>query len=356
MNSSFWKNKNVLITGHTGFKGSWLAIYLLELGANVIGYSLEPNYEKDNYNLTNLKHKIIDIKGDILDFENVKNVFYKYQPDIVFHLAAQSLVIDSYKNPIKTYDTNVIGTLNILECIKSISKKVVGIMITTDKCYENKEQYWGYREGDSLGGYDIYSSSKACCEILINSFRNSFLNPNEYEKHQKDISSVRAGNVIGGGDWSEYRLIPDCIKSFEDDKEVILRNPKSIRPWQHVLEPLSGYILLAEKMYKSPTKYCGAYNFGPDVKEILTVEDIANKIANSMNKSHLVKIEENSIYHESGLLFLDISKSRFKLGWNPVLSIETTIDWTIEWYKNYQLKNPYAICKDQILKYIERRV
>ena len=349
--SDFWKNKNVLITGHTGFKGSWLSIYLLELGANVIGYSLEPKNDKDNYNLTNLKDKIIDIKGDILDYDNLKIVFNKYQPDIVFHLAAQPLVIQSYKNPIETYKTNVIGTLNVLECINSIPKKVVGVMITTDKCYENKEQYWGYREDDNLGGYDIYSSSKACCEILINSYRNSFFNINEYELHQKDISSVRAGNVIGGGDWSEYRLIPDCIKAFEEEREVLIRNPNSIRPWQHVLEAISGYIILAQKMYENPTKYSGAYNFGPNVTETITVEDLARQIAKSMNKEHLVKVQENSLFHEASLLFLDISKSRFKLGWNPILNIDDTIDYTIDWYKNYKYKDCYNICKEQVSKY-----
>lgn len=352
MKNNFWKNKTILVTGHTGFKGSWLCIYLLELGANIIGYSLDHKYENDNYNLTNLKNKIVDIRGDIRDFDKLNNVFNKYNPDIVFHLAAQPLVIESYKNPRETYETNVIGTLNVLECIKNISKKVTGIIITTDKCYENKEQIWGYRENDSLGGYDLYSSSKACCEILVDSFRNSFFNIKDYQNHNKDISTVRAGNVIGGGDWSEYRLIPDFIKAFEYNNQVIIRSPKSVRPWQHVIEPLDGYILLAQKMYENPTEFSGSYNFGPDLKEIITVEDLAIKISALLEKSNLFKVEENDSFHETTLLFLDTSKAKLKLGWKPILDINETLKFTISWYKNYKYDDVYSLCRKQIQDYI----
>lgn len=352
MENNFWKNKTVLVTGHTGFKGSWLCIYLLELGANVIGYSLEPKYKNDNYNLSNLKDRIVDIKGDINNINDLLNVFDYHKPDIVFHLAAQPLVIPSYKDPFETYNTNVMGTLNVLEGIKSTSKKVVGVMITTDKCYENKEQIWGYKETDPLGGYDMYSSSKACCEILINSYRNSFLNVDKYSEHKKDISSVRAGNVIGGGDWSEYRLIPDFIKAFENNTKILIRSPKSIRPWQHVLEPLNGYINLAQKMYENPTLYTGAYNFGPSLEKVVTVEEVANKISDKLKTNNLFVIENNLDYHEAGILSLDISKVKFTLGWKPTLSIDEALDLTVEWYLNYKDKDVYDICKNQINKFL----
>lgn len=352
MINNFWKDKTVLVTGHTGFKGSWLCIYLLELGANVVGYALPPRNEKDNYNLSNLKDKIIDIKGDIRDFDKLKNVFTTYNPDIIFHLAAQPLVLESYKNPIETYESNVMGTLNVLECLKYVQKKAVGIMITTDKCYENKNQIWGYREIDTLGGYDLYSSSKACCEILISSYRDSFFNPNEYSSHKKDISSVRAGNVIGGGDWSDYRLIPDCIKSFENNDVVKIRNPKSTRPWQHVLEPLNGYILLAEKMFLSPLEYTGAYNFGPNSDESMTVRDITMKMATLLNKQDFLLIDEDISFHEANLLNLDISKSKYILGWNPVLNIDKALEFTVDWYLNYDKEDVYTICKNQIIQYL----
>lgn len=352
MENNFWKNKTVLVTGHTGFKGSWLCIYLLELGANVIGYSLEPKYKNDNYNLSNLKDRIVDIKGDINNINDLLNVFDYHKPDIVFHLAAQPLVIPSYKDPFETYNTNVMGTLNVLEGIKSTPKKVVGVMITTDKCYENKEQIWGYKETDPLGGYDMYSSSKACCEILINSYRNSFLNVDKYSEHKKDISSVRAGNVIGGGDWSEYRLIPDFIKAFENNTKILIRSPKSIRPWQHVLEPLNGYINLAQKMYENPTLYTGAYNFGPSLEKVVTVEEVANKISDKLKTNNLFVIENNLDYHEAGILSLDISKVKFTLGWKPTLSIDEALDLTVEWYLNYKDKDVYDICKNQINKFL----
>ncbi|MGL5693806.1 MAG: CDP-glucose 4,6-dehydratase [Peptostreptococcaceae bacterium] len=352
MKNMFWKNKTVLVTGHTGFKGSWLCIYLLELGAKVIGYSLDYENEKDNYNLSNLNNRIIDIKGDIRDFNKLSSVFVKYNPDIVFHLAAQPLVIKSYKKPYETYETNVMGTLNVLEGIRKISKKSVGIIITTDKCYENKEQLWGYREDDTLGGYDLYSSSKACCEILVKSYRDSFFNKHKYNEHEKSISTARAGNVIGGGDWSKYRLIPDMIKAFEKNERVIIRSPKSIRPWQHVIDPISGYLLLAEKTYENPLKFTGAYNFGPDINEIITVESLGNKISKYLGVNDLIKIEEDDFFHETNLLFLDNSKAKIELGWRPVLNTNESISFTLEWYKNYKFEDVYEICKNQIQDYL----
>jgi len=249
---NFYNGKRVLVTGHTGFKGSWLSIWLHELGAEVIGVAKDPYTEKDNYVLSGLNDKIIDLRGDITDGKQLKDIFAKYQPDIVFHLAAQPLVRLSYEIPVETYQTNVMGTINILEAIRSTESVKVGVMITTDKCYENKEQIWGYRENEPMGGYDPYSSSKGAAEIAIASWRRSFMTPGNYEKHGKSIASVRAGNVIGGGDWAKDRIIPDCIRALEADKPINIRNPKAIRPWQHVLEPLSGYMLLAKKMWEEP--------------------------------------------------------------------------------------------------------
>lgn len=246
--NGFYKGKRVLVTGHTGFKGSWLSIWLHELGTEVVGVAKEPFSERDNFVLSGVGNKIAaDIRADIRDGNRLKEIFREYNPEIVFHLAAQPLVRLSYEIPVETYETNVMGTINIMEAIRSTESVKVGVMITTDKCYENKEQIWGYREDEPMGGYDPYSSSKGCCELAIASWRRSFFNPKDYDKHGKSIASVRAGNVIGGGDWAADRIIPDCIRALEAEKPIDIRSPRSIRPWQHVLEPLSGYMLLAQK-------------------------------------------------------------------------------------------------------------
>ena len=350
--SDFWKNKRVLITGHTGFKGSWLSIYLLELGASVIGYSLDPATDRDNFVLCDLQNKLIDIRGDIRDLENLEEVFHKYQPQIVFHLAAQPLVGLSYDNPIYTYETNFMGTLNVLECIKRVKSAKVGIMVTSDKCYYNQEQIWGYRENDRMGGYDPYSSSKACAELLVDSYRNSYFNPIKYMEHEKAIASVRAGNVIGGGDWSKNRIIPDCIRAIEQDIPIGIRNPQSIRPWQHVLEPLSGYIMLAEKIYYSPIEYSGGWNFGPEDSLIRTVWNMAELVVDFYGRGVLEDLSEVGGLHEANLLTLDITKAKTCLKWKPKMSIEDTMDYTINWYKNYKCNNIFEICVNQITNYI----
>lgn len=345
---SIYRNKKVLITGHTGFKGSWLSIWLLELGAEVIGYALDPYTERDNFVLTGLSDKMTDIRGDIRDKKKLREVFQTYKPEFVFHLAAQPLVRFSYEFPVETYEINVMGTINIMEEIRNTPSVKVGVLITTDKCYENKEQIWGYKETDSLGGYDPYSSSKGACEIAINSWRNSFFNPKDFHKHQKAIASARAGNVIGGGDWSVDRIIPDCIRAIEKNENIEIRNPIAIRPWEHVLEPLGGYLLLGQKMREEPGKYCEAWNFGPEFGSIITVWEVAEKVKTEFGKGVLKDVSNSNDLHEANLLALDISKARFKLGWKPVLNIDETIRITVDWYLNYSNSEVYKLCVRQI--------
>ena len=351
--NNVYKGKRVLVTGHTGFKGSWLSIWLRELGAEVIGYSLEAYTEKDNFVLSHLSEKIVDIRGDIRDRKHLREIFDKYKPEIVFHLAAQPLVRLSYDIPVETYETNLMGSINILEEIRSCENTKIGIMITTDKCYENKEQIWGYRENESFGGYDPYSSSKGACEIAIQSWRNSFFNPKDYEKHGKSIASVRAGNVIGGGDWAKDRIVPDCIRALEEDRDIEIRSPKSIRPWEHVLEPLSGYLLLGQKMMEDPIKYCEGWNFGPNLDAIVNVWEVAEKIVKNYRKGNLKDISNSNALHEAKLLLLDITKSRFELGWKPILTIDESIELTTEWYKRYINEDVYQLCVEQINKFSE---
>lgn len=349
----FYKGKKVLVTGHTGFKGSWLIIWLRELGAEVIGLSLDPATEKDNFALADLSNKITDIRGDIRDAELVHSVFEKYQPEIVFHLAAQPIVRLSYEQPVETYQTNVMGSIHVMEAFRHCKSAKVAVMITTDKCYENREQIWGYRENEPMGGYDPYSSSKGAAEIAISSWRRSFMNPEKYAQHGKSIASVRAGNVIGGGDWAKDRIIPDCIRALEAGKPIEIRNRMAVRPWQHVLEPLSGYMLLAQKMWENPTKYCEGWNFGPNAESIATVWDISSLLIQNYGKGELVDASEPNAVHEAKLLMLDISKARFQLKWQPRLNLEQTLALTADWYLRYRNENVYDLCVNQICKYLK---
>lgn len=350
--NNFYKGKKVLVTGHTGFKGSWLSIWLNELGAQVIGFSLDPTTEKDNFCISNISNKITDIRGNICDANLLKSVFAEYQPEIVFHLAAQPLVRLSYDIPVETYATNVMGTINVMEAIRATDSVKVGIMITTDKCYENKEQIWGYRENEPMGGYDPYSSSKGAAEIAISSWRRSFFNPSEYTKHSKSIASVRAGNVVGGGDWALDRIVPDCIRALEAGKNIEIRSPKAIRPWQHVLEPLSGYMLLAQKIWENPTKYCEGWNFGPHSESIADVWKVATEIVNNYGSGQLKDISDPNALHEAKLLMLEISKAKFELGWEPRMDLSQCMELTVDWYKRYRTENVYNICIEQIERYI----
>lgn len=353
--NNFYKGKRVLVTGHTGFKGSWLSIWLHELGAEVIGVAKAPFSERDNYVLSEIGSKLkADIRADIRDGEEMKKIFAKYQPEIVFHLAAQPLVRLSYDIPVETYETNVIGTINIMEAIRTTDSVKVGVMITTDKCYENKEQIWGYRENEPMGGYDPYSSSKGCCEIAISSWRRSFFNPIDFgKKHHVALASVRAGNVIGGGDWALDRIIPDCIKALEAGKPIDIRSPHSIRPWQHVLEPLSGYMLLASKMWEEPTKYCEGWNFGPRMESVTPVCDVASMVIKNYGSGELRDLSDPNALHEAKLLMLDITKAQVKLGWEPRMNISQCIELVVDWYKKYKsTDNVYALCVDEINKYL----
>ena len=351
--NNFYKGKRILVTGHTGFKGSWLSIWLHELGAEVIGVSLNPYSERDNFVLSGVGKKIkADIRADIRDGQKMKSIFDEYKPEIVFHLAAQPLVRLSYDKPVETYEANVMGTINILEAIRTTDSVKVGVMITTDKCYDNKEQLRGYKEDDPFGGYDPYSSSKGACEIAIQSWRRSFFNPNQFEKHGKSIASVRAGNVIGGGDWSLDRIIPDCIRAFEADKPIEIRSPKSVRPWEHVLEPLSGYMLLAKMMWKHPTGYCEGWNFGPEAESVSTVWDVVTELVKNFGKSELKDCSNPNAVHEAQLLMLDITKAKTRLGWKPRLNMQECIALVADWYKRYKNEDVYNLCVEEIEKFV----
>lgn len=352
--NNFYRGKKVLVTGHTGFKGSWLSIWLHELGAEVVGVSLDPYSERDNYVLSSIGTKIkADIRADIRDGKRLKDIFAEYQPEIVFHLAAQPLVRLSYDIPVETYETNVMGTINVLEAIRSVQSVRVGVMITTDKCYDNCEQEKGYVETDPFGGYDPYSSSKGACEIVIQSWRRSYFNPSDYgRKHKVSISSVRAGNVIGGGDWSLDRIIPDCIRALELGQPINIRSPKAVRPWEHVLEPLSGYMMLAQKMWESPTEYCEGWNFGPESDSVSTVWEVATALVESYGSGELKDVSDPEAVHEATLLMLNIEKVKSRLGWTPRLNICQCMELVADWYKRYKSDDVYELCIEEINKFL----
>jgi len=354
--NNIYEGKRVLITGHTGFKGSWITLWLKQLGAEVIGYSLEPHTNPSLFKILNLEKEIIHIIGDIRDEKKLKRTFQEYKPEIVIHMAAQPLVRYSYVNPKETYETNVIGTLNVFEAVRETDSVKVVINVTSDKCYENKEWVYGYREIDPMGGYDPYSSSKGCAELLTSAYRNSFFNPEDYGKtHKVALASVRAGNVIGGGDWAEDRLVPDCIKALLKKDTIYIRNPDAIRPWQYVLEPLSGYLWLGALMWQNPTKYCEAWNFGPNDDDILTVKEFVEKVIKIWGDGSY-QVNPSRTFHEAKLLKLDISKAHFYLKWKPVYNVDTALIETINWYKEYfnNRDNIYEYTLLQLQNYIKK--
>lgn len=331
--NNIYKNKTVLVTGHTGFKGSWLIYWLSQLGAKVIGYSLEAPTKPNHIEL--LSFEYISIIGDVRDQKKLDSTFKNYKPDIVFHLAAQPLVRFSYKDPIYTYETNVIGTLKVLESCKKFDVKAI-VNVTSDKSYENKELDIGYKENDALGGYDPYSSSKSCADLLANSYRNSYFNSAQYTKsHNTLLASCRAGNVIGGGDWAKDRLISDLMISASEQKKARIRNPKATRPWQHVLEPLSGYLQIGQKLLEKQLKYAEAWNFGPSENECITVDEVAKYAKKHWKSLNYEFVTETKKMHEANLLKLDCSKANTILNWNCVWNRNKTFEKTINWYKAF---------------------
>lgn len=331
VNPDFWANKKVFITGHTGFKGSWLSLWLQKMGAHVKGYSLNPYTMPNLFEVAKVGENMESQIGDIRDLEEITNSMVSFNPDILIHMAAQPLVRLSYSDPVGTYSTNVMGTINVLEAARKCKNLQSIVAITTDKCYENREWHWGYREIDPMGGYDPYSSSKGCCELLIASYRNSFFNSKDSAK----LASARAGNVIGGGDWSDDRLIPDILKSFQNNESVIVRNPQSTRPWQHVLEPLSGYLILAENLFNHGEQFAGAWNFGPHDSDCKSVEWILNKMKLIWGEGANWELDKNSHPHEAGFLKLDCSKANQLLKWNPHWNLSYTLELISNWHKNW---------------------
>jgi CDP-glucose 4,6-dehydratase len=347
-----YKGKRVLVTGHTGFKGSWLIFWLQKMGSNVCGYSLKPPTEPNHFNL--LKLDIKSFIGDIRDESRLKECFDYFKPEIVFHLAAQPLVRLSYENPIETYETNVIGTLKLFEaCRKSKSVKAI-VNITSDKAYENREWIWGYRENDSMGGYDPYSSSKGCAEILTSSYRNSYFNAKDYGRtHNILLASCRAGNVIGGGDWAKDRLITDIMLSVSQGKKVSIRNPKATRPWQHVLEPLSGYLSIGQKLLEGRVNFADAWNFGPNDEGSISVEDVVKNIKKHWKTiDYEINIDPNGL-HEANLLKLDCSKAHSLLKWSSVWSSDVTFEKTVEWYREFY-NNSSILTDDNLNDFINK--
>ncbi|MEL4455491.1 CDP-glucose 4,6-dehydratase [Lutimonas vermicola] len=335
INFECYKDKKVLVTGHTGFKGSWLSQWLLKLNADVYGYALEPSTSPSLHEQLGLKDKISSKIDDIRNFDALKDYIRSTEPDIIFHLAAQPLVRDSYLDPVYTWETNVNGTMNVLEAVRQLGFETNIVVITSDKCYENKEWIFGYRENDALGGYDPYSASKGAAEIVVSSWRRSFFNPKDYSRHKVKLSSARAGNVIGGGDWAKDRIIPDCIRALQDEKEIQVRNPLSTRPWQHVLESLGGYLLLGRSLLvkdgSNLENVCSAFNFGPYGASNKTVEALVNEVLTHW-KGNWNYIKEDA-FHEAFLLNLNIDKATQILGWSPVWNFKETIENTISWYK-----------------------
>lgn len=331
-----YKDKKVFVTGHTGFKGAWLINWLYLLGANIKGYALEPKDEKGLFSIIAPKIEFENIIADIRDKKKLQKEILNFTPDFIFHLAAQALVRESYEIPSETFEINAIGTANVLEAVNMLNNKCTVIVVTTDKVYENKEIDYHYKETDELGGYDPYSASKAATEIVVSSFRYSFFNLKKHQEHQKVIASVRAGNVIGGGDWSKDRLIPDIVRSLKASEPVNVRNPLSVRPWQHVLEPLSGYLLLGLLLNKEPYTFSGAYNFGPLPNDHLPVNELVKLALECWGNGSWKDTSDASQPHEAGLLKLDITKAKSVLNWLPKLTSKDAVEWTIDWYKQHE--------------------
>lgn len=336
LKSEFWNGKKVLLTGHTGFKGSWLSLWLKKLGVELIGYSKDIPSTPSHFELARVSENMISILGDIKDIDNLKKIMTEHKPEIVIHMAAQSLVRKSYENPIDTFETNILGTANLLQVVKENEDTRVFVNVTSDKCYANtSNEISGFSEDFPMGGYDPYSSSKGCAELVTSAYRNSFFNSNEFENHKVSLSSVRAGNVIGGGDWGEDRLIPDIINGISKKQSIEIRNPNFIRPWQFVLDALNGYLILAEKMWKNGRDFSEAWNFGPKENDCKTVQWVLENMSSKWEEMFSWEKNSGNNPHESKILKLNCTKANKRLGWQTKLTVDETIQWTIDWYREY---------------------
>ena len=341
---NFWNGKKVFVTGHSGFKGSWLAFILNFFGAEVTGYSLKSPTNPNLFSLIELDKKICSVEGDIRDFEKLKKTFDACKPEIVFHLAAQPIVLEGYKNPAATYETNVMGTVNILECVRQSSSVKSFLNVTTDKVYKNREWFWGYRETDILNGIDPYSNSKSCSELVTETYRRSF-----FQDGAVAISTARAGNVIGGGDFAEFRIIPDCVRSALAKEKIFVRNPNSIRPYQHVLEPLFAYMMIAEKQF-ADKKFADCYNVGPNEEGCVATGKLAEIFCQSWGEGLTWQSSQKNLPHESNFLKLDCSKIKSVFGWSPKWNIKTAVEKTVEWTKIYRSEKNISICMEEQIK------
>ncbi len=334
--NSFWQGKRVFVTGHTGFKGSWLCLWLHTLGAEIFGYALDPPTDPNLFELARVGELVDSSVADVRDLDRLKTEMCKAAPEIVIHMAAQPLVRDSYKIPVETYAVNVMGTVHLLEAVRACPSVRAVVNVTTDKVYENREWVWGYRENEPFGGYDPYSNSKACSELVTAAYRSSYFNPGDYGKHGVALASARAGNVIGGGDWATDRLIPDVIRAILAGEPVRIRNPRAIRPWQHVLEPLSGYLLLAQRLYEEGVRYGEGWNFGPDEKDARPVEWLVRHICTLWGDDASYGIDKGDHPHEAHYLKLDCSKAGAELGWRPRWSLDAALESIVSWTKTYR--------------------
>lgn len=336
MKPAFWQGKRVLLTGHTGFKGGWLSLWLQSLGAHLVGYALTPPSNPSLFDVADVGKGMTSILGDIRDLPKLQAVFAEYLPEIVIHMAAQPLVRYSFENPVETYATNVMGTLHLLESVRKTPGVKAVVNITTDKCYENREWVWGYRENDPMGGFDPYSNSKGCAELLSAAYRTSFFNDSNYDQHGVAIATVRAGNVIGGGDWAQDRLIPDILTAFEQGRKVSIRNQHAIRPWQHVMEPLRGYLTLAEQLFELGPSFAGGWNFGPNDEDAKPVGFIVEQMAGLWGAGANWQLDSGAHPHEANFLKLDISKARSRLNWQPALRLDEALTLIIDWAREHQ--------------------
>jgi CDP-glucose 4,6-dehydratase len=349
----FWRNKKVFVTGHTGFKGGWLAMWLTMMGAKVTGFSLPPNTNPSLYAKARIDKLIEQSQlGDIRDYEKLKLALVESEPEVVFHLAAQPLVRYSYQNPLETYQTNVMGTAHLLEAMRYIDSVRAAVIITTDKCYENTEKLTAYAETDPMGGYDPYSSSKGCTELVVSAYQRSFFSKEKYTTHRLAIATARAGNVIGGGDWSQDRLIPDALKAFEAEKTLSIRNPAAVRPWQHVLDPLAGYLVLGQRLFESGPLFIGAWNFGPHTEDEKPVSAVIDTLAQILGPTARWERDGTTHPHEASVLRLDFTKAREQLGWQPRWPLNVALNKTVAWHQAVKAnQNMHEFSLTQIAEY-----